>query len=275
MTNNISSRVGYGVLSLEFRKLLGFRSVRLGLIVAFILPAILTLAPDDGLAQVIGADVILVSGWQVPGMALYIMMPFMLPLLTAVTCAELVGGEMDWGTLRPLLLRPVSRTRVILSKLIVAMLYPFLLLLSTLVGGLLIGGLRFGLGSFIGGTGLSDGAFVGDFGEITPLDALAELAQGYMISGVILSPVAVLAIVFGVLYLNTAAAALAGVGTILMMGMLKVFVWLRPLLLTEHLDAYSPLRATTYTTQQSLILLLIYTGIGIIVSMLIFERKDL
>jgi ABC-2 type transport system permease protein len=274
MTKDLSSRVGYGVLSLEFRKLLGFRSVRLGLLVAFILPTILTLAPDEGIAQVIGADVILVSGWQVPGMALYIMMPFMLPLLTAVTCAELVGGEMDWGTLRPLLLRPVSRTRVILSKLMVAMLYPFLLLLSTLVGGLLVGGIRYGLGSYLGGTGLGDGAFVG-VGELAPLSAFAELAQGYMISGVILSPVAVLAIVFGVLYLNTAAAALAGVGTILMMGMLKVFVWLRPLLLTEHLDAYSPLRASTYTTQQSLILLIIYTGIGIIASMLIFERKDL
>ncbi len=274
MTKNLSNRVGYGVLSLEFRKLLGFRSVRLGLLVAFILPAILTLAPDEGIAQVIGADVILVSGWQVPGMALYIMMPFMLPLLTAVTCAELVGGEMDWGTLRPLLLRPVSRTRVILSKLMVAMLYPFLLLLSTLFGGLLVGGIRFGLGTFLGGTGLGDGAFVG-VGELAPLSALAELAQGYMISGVILSPIAVLAIVFGVLYLNTAAAALAGVGSILMMGMLKVFVWLRPLLLTEHLDAYSPLRASTYTTQQSLILLVIYTGIGIVASMLIFERKDL
>ena len=274
MTKNLSNRVGYGVLSLEFRKLLGFRSVRLGLLVAFILPAILTLAPDEGIAQVIGADVILVSGWQVPGMALYIMMPFMLPLLTAVTCAELVGGEMDWGTLRPLLLRPVSRTRVILSKLMVAMLYPFLLLLSTLFGGLLVGGIRFGLGTFLGGTGLGDGAFVG-VGELAPFSALAELAQGYMISGVILSPIAVLAIVFGVLYLNTAAAALAGVGSILMMGMLKVFVWLRPLLLTEHLDAYSPLRASTYTTQQSLILLIIYTGIGIVASMLIFERKDL
>ncbi len=274
MTKNISNRVGYGVLSLEFRKLLGFRSVRLGLLVAFILPAILTLAPDEGIAQVIGADVLLVSGWQVPGMALYIMMPFMLPLLTAVTCAELVGGEMDWGTLRPLLLRPVSRIRVIFSKLMVAILYPFLLLLSTLVGGLLVGGLRYGWGTGVYGTGLGEGAFVG-VGELSPFGAFAELAQGYMISGVILSPIAVLAIVFGVLYLNTAAAALAGVGAILMMGMLKVFVWLRPFLLTEHLDAYSPLRATTYTTQQSLILLVIYTGIGIVASMLIFERKDL
>jgi ABC-2 type transport system permease protein len=273
-SKSFANNVGYGVLTLEFRKLLGFRSVRLGLLVAFILPAILTLAPDEGIAQVIGADVILVSGWQVPGMALYIMMPFMLPLLTAVTCAELVGGEMDWGTLRPLLLRPVSRTRVILSKLMVAILYPFLLLLSTLLGGLVIGGIRFGIGSFLGGTGLGDGAFVG-VGELSPAAAFAELAQGYLISGLVLAPIATLAIVFGVLYLNTAAAALSGVGVILLMGMLKVFTWLRPLLLTEHLDAYSPIRATTYTTQQSLILLLIYTAIGIVSSMLIFERKDL
>ncbi len=274
MTKNWSTQAGYGVLSLEFKKLLGFRSVKLGLLVAFILPAILTLAPDEGIAEVIGADVLLVSGWQVPGMALYIMMPFMLPLLTAVTCAELVGGEMDWGTLRPLLLRPVSRTRVILSKLFIAILYPFLLLMSTLIGGLVIGGIRYGIGTFNGGTGLAEGGFVGA-GDLSPFGALAELAQGYLVAGVILAPIAVLAIVFGVLYLNTAAAALAGVGVILLMGMLKVFTWLRPLLLTEHLDAYSPLRASTYTTQQSLVLLLIYTAIGIVASMLIFERKDL
>jgi ABC-2 type transport system permease protein len=265
---------GYGVLALEFRKLLGFRSVRLGLLVTFLLPAILTLAPDEGITQVIGADILLVSGWQVPGMSLYLMMPFLLPLLTAVTCAELVGGEKDWGTLAPLLLRPVSRSRVALSKLFVGILYPFLLLFSTLIGGLVIGGLRYGFGGFVGGTGLGEGAFTG-IGELEPLGALAELARGYVIAGAVLAPIAALAILFGVVYLNTAAAALSSIAIILLMGILKVFTWLRPLLLTEHMDAYSPLRSGSFNVTQSLVLLGMYTVVCAVSTLLVFDRKDL
>ena len=271
---SIPLSAGYGVLSLEFRKLLGFRSVRLGLLVTFILPAILTLAPDEGIAQVIGADILLVSGWQVPGMSLYLMMPFLFPLLAAVTCAEIIGGEKDWGTLAPLLLRPVSRSRIALSKLFVAILYPFLLLFSTMIGGLLIGGLRYGFGGFIGGTGLGDGAFTG-VGELEPLGAFAELFRGYLIAGAVLAPISAMAILFGVIYLNTAAAALSSVAIILLMGILKVFTWLRPLLLTEHLDAYSPLRQNSFTVTQSLVLLGMYTLVCAISTLLIFDRKDI
>jgi ABC-2 type transport system permease protein len=265
---------GYGVLSLEFRKLLGFRSVRLALLVTFILPAILTLAPDDGIALVLGADKILVSGWQVPGMSLYLMMPFLLPLLTAVTCAEIIGGEKDWGTLAPLLLRPVSRSRIITSKLFVAILYPFLLLFSTLIGGLIIGGLRYGFGEFVGGTGLGAEAFEG-LGILSPMGAFAELFQGFLIAGAVLAPISAMAILFGVIYLNTAAAALSSVAIILLMGILKVFTWLRPLLLTEHLDAYSPLRQNSFTVTQSLVLLGMYTLVCAISTLLVFDRKDI
>lgn len=271
---------GYGLLPLEFRKLIGFRSVRLGLIVAFSVPILLTFAPDNGLSQVAGINLFLVSGWQVPGLTLYIVMQYLLPLLVAVTCAEIVGGEVAWGTLAPLLLRPVSRTRIILSKLFVAMLYPLLLLLVTLLSGLLIGGLRFGLGSFAGGTGLAEGGFNGS-GILEPATALFDLVRAYLIAGLVLAPLAGLGVVFGVLYLNTAAAALASVAGIILMRMLAVFVWLKPLLLTEHLNAYAyfalPLesRAGTFKIEQSLILLLLYTIGCAVAAVALFERKDL
>jgi ABC-2 type transport system permease protein len=270
---------GYGIVSLEFRKLLGFRSVRLGLLVAFILPSILTIATldpgnEENIKQIIGADLYLAASWQVPAMILYLMMPFLLPLLTAVTCAEILGGEKDWGTLAPLLLRPVSRYKIILSKLFVALLYPFLLLMSTLVGSLIVGGLRFGFGGFTGGTGLGDGGFVG-VGELTPIAALLELVRGYTIAGAVLAPVAALSILFGAIYLNTAAAALTTIGCILLMGIVKIFGFIRPLLLTEHLDAYSPLRQSAYTVETSLILLFMYTLVCAITALLVFDRKDI
>jgi ABC-2 type transport system permease protein len=265
---------GYGLLQLEFRKLIGFRSVRLGLIVAFFIPILLIFAPDDGLSQVVGSNLILVSGWQVPGLTLFIVMPFLLPLLVAVTCAEIVGGEVAWGTLAPLLLRPVSRTSIALSKLFVAVLYPLMLLLVTLISSLLIGGLRFGFGSFFGGTGLAEGGFNG-IGNLEPLTALFELTRAYLIAGLVLAPIAGLGIVFGILYMNTAAAALASVASIILMRLLAVFTWLKPLLLTEHLDAYSPIRTSHFKIEQSLILLLMYTIACAVAAVALFERKDL
>ncbi len=271
---------GYGLLQLEFRKLIGFRSVRLGLIVAFLVPILFTFAPDVGLSQFLNQNLILVSGWQVPGLALYMVMPFLLPMLVAVTCAELIGGEVAWGTLAPLLLRPVSRTRIILSKLFVALLYPIMLLLITLISGLLIGGLRFGLGEFTGGTGLAEGGFV-NMQILDPATALFQLTRAYLIAGLVLAPIAGLGVVFGILFLNTAAAALASVASIILMGMFSVFTVIKPLLLTEHLKAYYHFalseadRTKTISIEQSLILLLLYTIGCAVAAVALFERKDL
>ena len=260
---------GFAPVTLEFRKLLGFRSVRLGFVVAFALPFLVSLAPVDQLKLIAGADVILASAWQVPGLALYIVMPFVLPLLVAVTCAELIGGEVAWGTLRPLLLRPVSRYQIIGAKLFVAVLYPFLLLAITMIGGL-IAGLPRGYGGFYGGTGLGAGVFTG-VGFLGPLDAFLELARGYWIAGLVLAPIAAMAVAFSVAYLNTAAAALATVSTILLMRMLVVFPQIKLLLLTEHLNAYAP----GQNAPSSLALLAIYAVGLAMVTMFMFEKKDL
>ena len=261
--------VGFAPVMLEFRKLLGFRSVRLGFIVAFVLPFLVSLAPVDQLKLIAGADVILASAWQVPGLALYIVMQFVLPLLVAVTCAELIGGEVAWGTLRPLLLRPVSRYQIIGAKLFVAVLYPFLLLAITMIGGL-IAGLPRGIGGFYGGTGLGPGVFTG-VGYLGPLDAFLELARAYWVAGLVLAPIAAMAVAFSVAYLNTAAAALATIATILLMRLLIVFPFIKPLLLTEHLNAYAP----GQNAPSSLILLAIYAVGLALATMFMFEKKDL
>jgi ABC-2 type transport system permease protein len=258
-----------GLLRLEFRKLLGFRSVRLGCLFAFLVPVLISFAPDDVLPFIVGANLIVSSGWQVPGFALYTAMVYLLPLLVAVTCAELIGGEVAWGTLRPLLMRPVSRAQIILSKLFVATLYPFLLLAVSLLGGL-VGGVRFGFGAFAGGTGLGPGMFQG-IGTLEPVGALLELTNGYLIAGLTLAPIAGLAVAFSVRFLNTAAAALATVATVLLMPLLMIFPFVTPFLLTTHLKAYAP----GSNAANSLLLLTIYALLTWVVTLIIFERKDL
>jgi ABC-2 type transport system permease protein len=60
------------------------------------------------------------SGFTMPLIALSAMQLFLLPLGVAVFAGESVATEAAWGTLRYLLARPVSRTRVLISKVAVA-----------------------------------------------------------------------------------------------------------------------------------------------------------
>ncbi|GAA5511359.1 hypothetical protein Dcar01_00066 [Deinococcus carri] len=253
------------LVRLEFRKLLGMRSARLALLVCLLSPLLWLIAPRlSALLQVA-----LVSGWQLPAVSLGVLVQFLLPLFIAVTCAEMIGAEVSQGTLAPLLLRPVDRTRILTAKLMAALLYPALLI-AALVAGSLLAGLGLGLGGFTGGTGLGPGYFVG-VGALSSGEALAQVLRGSVLAAVMLMPVAALSLLFGVLYLNTAAAALATLATLNIMRLLVVFPeGIQRLLLTSHFDLY----ARQDSVLQGLVLLLIYTaGFGLL-AIYAFDRRD-
>lgn len=254
------------LLTLELRKMLGSRSARLALLITFLLPLVWAFAPR---LSVLLPGVQLISGWQLPAVSLGVLIPLLLPLFIAVTVAEMIGNELAHGTLAPLLLRPLNRTRVIASKLLVALAFPFLLVASTLLGSLLAG-IPLGFGAFQGGTGLGPGLFVG-VGELSSAAAFGQVVRGGVLAAVMLMPVAALSLLFGVLYLNTAAAALATLAALTVMRLLVVFPEaLQAMLLTTHLNLY--LRQGDVT--QSLLLLLIYTlGFGLM-AVYAFDRRD-
>ncbi|UBV41843.1 ABC transporter permease [Deinococcus taeanensis] len=253
------------LLTLEFRKLFGSRSVQLALIVTLLLPALWAFAPRLNTLM----QVSLVSGWQLPAVSIGVTIGYLLPLFIAVTVAEMIGAEVAQGTLAPLLLRPVDRTKVIASKLIVALTYPFILIFTTVLGSL-IAGIPLGFGSFTGGTGLGPGLFVG-VGTLSTNAAFGEVLRGALLAGVILMPIAALSLLFGVLYLNTAAAALGTFATLIVMRLLVVLPdAVQRILLTSHLNLY----VQQGDILQPLILLLIYTaGFGLM-SIFAFDRRD-
>ncbi|PNY80291.1 ABC transporter permease [Deinococcus koreensis] len=253
------------LLLLEFRKLFGARSAKLALLVTFILPLVWAFAPR--LSALIKVN--LISGWQLPAVSIGVTIQYLLPLFIALTVAEMIGSEVSQGTLAPLLLRPVDRTKVIASKLIVALSYPFLLMITTVTGSLL-SGIPLGFGTFLGGTGLGPGLFVG-VGELGSGAAFAEVLRGATLAAVALMPIAALSLLYGVLYLNTAAAALATFATLILMRLLVVFPeTIQRILLTSHLGIYAQQGDIT----QPLILLLIYTaGFGLM-SIFAFDRRD-
>ncbi|MDV6375504.1 ABC transporter permease [Deinococcus arenicola] len=258
------------LLLLEFRKLLGSRSAKLALILTFVLPLVWAYAPR--LAQVFGVNVI--SGWQLPAISLGLTLPLLLPLFISVTVAESIGSEISHGTLAPLLLRPVDRTKVIASKLIAALSFPILLVATTLAGSLLAG-IPLGFGTFTGGTGLGPGLFVG-VGQLGGSEALRQVLHAGLLACVILLPIAALSLLFGVLYLNTAAASLATFATLIVMQLLVVLPeGIQKILLTYHFKLYA---YGGYTNpgdvNQGVILLLIYTiGFGMM-AIFAFDRRD-
>lgn len=67
-----------------------------------------------------------------------------LVILGVICTAGIVSREYQLGTIKFLLIRSVSRERILASKLVMALLYGFSLTMFSLVGSLVIGGLLFG-----------------------------------------------------------------------------------------------------------------------------------
>jgi ABC-2 type transport system permease protein len=77
--------------------------------------------------------------------ALFICLPFLLPLTIGIASGDSVAGEASAGTLRYLLVVPVSRTRLLGVKALGALLFAGAAVLSIAVVGLVAGAVFFGL----------------------------------------------------------------------------------------------------------------------------------
>lgn len=84
------------------------------------------------------------SGLNVAIVGLFFMSQFFLVVVVAAFGGESVSGEATWGTLRYLLVRPVSRTRLVLSKILVAYVLTIISVLVIIVAGLAAGSIAFG-----------------------------------------------------------------------------------------------------------------------------------
>lgn len=254
------------VLVWEWGKLVRLRAVRLGLAVALLLPVLWVLAPLEGQAAVYG--VVLASGWQLPAVSLFSGMTFLFPLLVAMASAEVVGSEITLGTFKSLLVRPFPRWGIMLAKLWVVLGYPIMLLALSLVGSLVVG-LFLGLGPFYGGTGLSEGGFVGS-GLLQPEQALNELVRAHALAVLVLWPIATLAFLASVVTLSSTGGTLIAIAAIQLLQVLRPFQfdWLQRLLLTNHLNLY------TQPTSEGLLVLLVHTTVFATLALMVFERKE-
>ncbi|HSJ39087.1 MAG TPA: ABC transporter permease, partial [Planococcus sp. (in: firmicutes)] len=66
-------------------------------------------------------------------------------LFTIIVAAGIISNEFKWGTIKLLLIRPISRTKILLSKYVSVLIFAFTLLVFLLVMSWLVGALLFGL----------------------------------------------------------------------------------------------------------------------------------
>jgi ABC-2 type transport system permease protein len=114
------------VISVELLKQISRRSVWATLAVMALVPALLTAVigiTRPALAERVGnwgSVVTDSSGFTMPLIALNAMLLFLLPLAVAIFAAQAVAGEAAWGSLRYLLIRPISRSHLLAAKAAVA-----------------------------------------------------------------------------------------------------------------------------------------------------------
>ena len=87
---------------------------------------------------------VLHNGMLFPAAALAIVLPIFLPVATAVIAGDAFAGEAAQGTLRYLLLRPVSRNRLLVSKVVALVVFVFLAVVVVAAVALAAGVLLFG-----------------------------------------------------------------------------------------------------------------------------------
>lgn len=77
--------------------------------------------------------------------ALFLCLPFLLPLCIGIASGDAVAGEAQAGTLRYLLVVPVPRTRLLTVKAVAALAFAGAAVLAVAVTGLVVGAAYFGL----------------------------------------------------------------------------------------------------------------------------------
>jgi ABC-2 type transport system permease protein len=197
------------------------------------------------------------------------------PILVVIVTADLISGEAGSGTIRLILSRPVSRSKLILAKFITAIIYTTLLVLLLAVLSLVLGILFFGKGDI----------FV-IYGSINILQE--EILPGRFIMafsfGVLgMWLVASLSFVFSALAENSLSPILLTMSIIILFTVISsfeigIFENLKPYLFTTHMSNWRyffSYKLEWAKIMQSGLILFAHIVFFISLTLIIFGKKDI
>jgi len=180
---------------------------------------------------------VLSNGALYPAAAMALVLPVFLPVSVAVLAGDAVAGEASAGTLRYLLIRPVSRTRLLVAKLLSLVTFVLFAILAVLVTAYLTGTLLFGDATTSAGVALPADVTSLSGVTITPFGLVLRL-----LGTVVYIVVSMLGVAAIALFLSTVTDSALGAA----MGALAVLVTSQVLVTLDAAAAIRPYLPTRY-----------------------------
>jgi ABC-2 type transport system permease protein len=240
------------------------------------IPVLMTLAiefgrrPREGSEQTFFA-VATHSGLNVPLAALGAVSTFLLVVVVALFAGGAISEESNWGSLRYLLVRPVSRARLLTSKLIVASFFAFVATWCIVISGLIAGVIFFGFHPV-----LTPDFHVYSESEALYKTAIATLYVVWCMTGII-----ALAFMISTMTDATLGAVAGGVGLTIVSEILNSITTLgtvRGFLITHHWHAWEAMfygRGSTSDMLDGVLLQIPYVVVFLSLAWWWFHRRDI
>lgn len=196
-------------------------------------------------------------------------------LFTIVVAAGIVSNEFSWGTVKLLLIRPVSRSKVLLSKFITTLLFALLMLVILFSASFLIGVLFFGV------SGAEFPYLAYQNGQVVEQSMVAHIIGLFGLQSVNLLMMVTFAFMISTVFRSSSLAI--GISLFLMFTgpqiaqLLSKYEWVKYILfantnLQQYIDGTPLVEGMTMTF--SIIVLSVYFLIFTVLSWAIFVKRD-
>lgn len=197
-------------------------------------------------------------------------------LFTIIVAAGIIANEFKWGTIKLLLIRPISRTKILLSKYVSTLLFALFSLLAVLLFSWIVGAIFFGVNGF--DQQIVQYQMDGSFGHSTPMK---QIVEGYGYQLVTLLMMATFAFMISSIFRQSSLAI--GLAIFLMFAGSSIVSYFSDKAFAKYiLFANTDLRQYTYgepliegmTLGFSITVLAVYYVIFLAVSWLFFTKRD-
>ncbi|WP_337020204.1 ABC transporter permease [Oceanobacillus massiliensis] len=197
-------------------------------------------------------------------------------LLTIIIAAGIVANEFRWGTIKLLLIRPITRTKILLSKYTAVLLFSFFTLLFVLLFSWIIGAIFFGV------EGLNPSIVLNTDNGLEYVSVIGKIISGYGYQLVTLVMMATFAFMISTVFRNSALAIGTAIFLMLVGNQIVFFLaersWAKYILfantdLTQYTDGNSPW-IEGMTLGFSITVLFVYYILFLFLAWLFFAKRD-
>lgn len=196
-------------------------------------------------------------------------------LLTIIVAAGIVANEFKWGTIKLLLIRPITRTKILASKYVSVLLFALFTLLFVLIFSWIIGAIFFGI------NGMDPHIVVNQSDGYAYVSVIGQIVQGYGLQLVTLVMMATFAFMISAIFRQSSLAI--GIAIFLMLsgnaivGFFSDYNWAKYILFANtNMNQYingSPM-FDGMSLGFSITVLAVYYVIFLTVSWVFFTKRD-